>query len=60
MHEAVDEMFAALDEVPVAEESRPRAKRDRRPPTLVRPPGEPRLPTTAARADKILRQRGLL
>lgn len=57
LRELADEIEADGD-VPAEAPSRPRSKRDRRPPTIVRPAGEARLPTTASMAGKILRERG--
>lgn len=64
MHEAIDELFAALEEDGEPSEesvedrpSRTRAKRVRRQPQLVRPPGEAS-PAIQARAERALRERG--
>ena len=59
LHEAIDELFDAIEdgEVPEAAGSRPRPRRDRRPRALTRPPGEA-TPEVAAKAARILRERG--
>lgn len=55
LRELADEIEGG--DVPVEAPSRPR-RRPRKPPTIVRPAGEPQLPTTAVLAGKILRERG--
>lgn len=54
-----NELAAEFDggDVPAAEESRPRAKKPRRAPSIVRPAGEAS-PSIASKADRILRDRG--
>lgn len=50
------EEFEADGDVPA--EAPSRAQRNRRPPAMVRPAGEPKLPSTPALATKLLRERG--